>query len=510
MQLHKKYAVLVVLATLSEVALASESANQLFQNLDNSVGIGYNYTTMHSYNPNYAGNNVTTNSSNLALHLERLFDSNVWMAIDGSFAFKASQSGQDWAGFSSNTQSFGFPASISGKAGYSFNWSNVGLQVIPYAQIGRQLNYNGYAIFNNGFADSYLNQYAFGGRVEYVFVPSASIYFDQSIGYLQDPSNNAINLSSMNYVTQLGIKYNVTDYFQIAAQGMFSQTNLINANQISYDSVSYDYRNTNQYSLGGMLMFSYLYNHDQLFNKISDIANPSRSKYLTTAFDNSYSLGFGFLNAHNSYSSGSNGTIDSNVNYLNFNVTHEFDNQVWSQINAQLITSINQDNVPAGMVNSLTPTYIGFPGNVMLNNGYAFHPVDSFAVIPYLNLGVLMNMNSYNLRTNDSITSAISSDMYLQYGAGAKAEYAVNNFWQIYAEQLIANMHDRSSLDINAWRSTTSIGAVINPYSILQIGVKGFYDSINPTANTYSPQNNSYVPATQNSLGMQFDIGLRY
>lgn len=487
--------------------------NQLFQSMDNSVGIGYSYNSLHAYNPDYADNAITTNSSNLNLHLERLFDSNVWMAIDGDFVSKASQHGQDGAGFSTNIQSFGFPASISAKGGYSFNWNDLGLQIVPYVQLGRQLNYNGYDVFNNGFTSSYYNQYALGGRVEYVFVPEASVYLDQSIGYLQDPNNTVTNLSAMNYVTQLGVKYNATNYFQVALQGMFSQTNAINANQLSYDPITYDYKNTNQYAFGGMILFSYLYNHDQLFNKLANpisAPNVATSVYRTTLFDNNYSLGYGFLSAQNQYKSGNSPTINSNVEYLNFNVTHEFDNQVWSQINAQLITSISQNNVPSSRLNNIIPTYIGFPGSVITNNGYAFHAGSDFAVIPYADFGILMNMNSYNLRSNTSLTNALSSDMYLQYGGGTRAEYVVSDFWQIYADQLFAAMHDRSTLNLNAWRSTTSLGVVINPYSILQFGIKGFYDSINPTGNTYSNLTDTYVPATQNSLGLQFDIGLRY
>lgn len=514
MKIKKIILGLFVTSLFPSILYADESDNQLFQNFDNSIGLGYSYTSMRAYNPDYSGNNMTTNSSNLALHLERLFDNNIWMAIDGNFAFKASQSGQEWAGFSTNTQSFGFPASIFAKGGYSFSWSKIGLQVIPYAELGRALNYNGFAVSNDSFSGSYLNQYAIGGRLEYIFLPEASIYLDQSIGYLQDPngSNSSINQSAMNYTTLLGLKYNITKYFQVLAQGMFSQTNLINSNQIGHDTVSYDWRNTQQSNFGGMLMFSYLYNNDQLLSKFTGNSTTTLStpKYLTTMFDNSYSLGMGFLNSNNYYKSGNNPTINSKVNYFNFNVTHEFDSNVWAQINAQLMNSITQDNIQAGRVNASTPTYIGFPGNVTSNVGYAFHGGDNFTVVPYGNLGIIMNMNSYNVRNNSSITNAISKDMYLQYGGGARAEYAFNNMWQIYADQLLAGMYDRSPLGINAWRSTTSLGAIINPYSILQFGLKGFYDSVNPTGNTFDAKSNSYVPANQNSLGMQFDIGLRY
>jgi hypothetical protein len=230
---------------------------------------------------------------------------------------------------------------------------------------------------------------------------------------------------------------------------------------------------------------------------------------LLAAFDNSYSVGMGWVNSTNSYKGGSAPNIGSSMNYLNFNVGHLFENNVWANINAQLVNNISQTNIPAGRINSSVPTYIGFPGNVTFDVGYGFQ-AENFQIIPYADAGLIMNMNSYNVRTNTNIMNAISQDMYLQYGFGGRAEYAINNFWQIYADQLIAGMDDRSSLGINAWRSTSSLGVKINPVSKLQLGLKGFYDRITPSGDAYSASSNGYVPAQQSSLGMQLDIGLRY
>lgn len=499
------------------IQTAQASENGLFQGLDNQIGLGYSYNTLHAYNPNYSGSNVDTSSSNLNLHLEQLFDSNVWLAVDGSFAFKANQNSPGNVGFSDNTQEFGFPASISAKGGYSFNWikDNQGIQVVPYLTIGRMLNYNGMSIAQNTFTQSYLNLYGGGARVEYAFAKDASIYFDQSIGYLQDPNSaNAgeYNQSSMSYTSLLGIKYNVTPYFQIGLQGMFNQTNLIDTS-VGYNPITYSYQNTAQSSFGGMLNFAYLYNNDQLMSNLTSGGSSSSSSTipnsLLAAFDNSYSVGMGWVNSTNSYKGGSAPNIGSSMNYLNFNVGHLFENNVWANINAQLVNNISQTNIPAGRINSSVPTYIGFPGNVTFDVGYGFQ-AENFQIIPYADAGLIMNMNSYNVRTNTNIMNAISQDMYLQYGFGGRAEYAINNFWQIYADQLIAGMDDRSSLGINAWRSTSSLGVKINPVSKLQLGLKGFYDRITPSGDAYSASSNGYVPAQQSSLGMQLDIGLRY
>ena len=500
-------------------AFASEE-NALFQGLDNQIALGYSYNSLYAYNPDYAGPNVTTTASNLNLHLEQLFNSNVWLAIDGSFTFKANQNAPGGAGFSDNTQEFGFPASLSAKGGYSFNWggnSTQGFQVIPYLTIGRMLNYNGMSVSQNTFTQSYLNMYGGGARLEYAFARDASIYLDQSIGYLQDPNANTSDVydqSAMSYTTLLGIKYNVTPYFQVGLQGMYNQTNLIDTS-VGYNAITYSYQNTAQTSFGGMLSFAYLYNNDQLMSSLSNMGSGSnRSQALNSllaAFDNSYSLGMGWVNSTNSYKGGSAPSIGTSSNYIDFNVAHLFENNVWANIDAQLINNISQTNIPAGRVNASVPTYIGFPGSVTIDAGYGFQAFDSgFQVIPYANLGVIMNMNSYNIRSNSSIMNAISQDMYLQYGLGGRAEYAINDFWQIYADQLLAEMNDQSSLGINAWRSTSSLGVKINPVAQLQLGLKGFYDIITPNGDAYNTSTNSYMPAQQNSMGVQFDIGLRY
>ena len=510
--LMKKNSLYLAIFLLSNVTIAYATENSLFQGLDNQIGLGYSYNSIHAYNPDYSGPTVITASNNLNLHLEQLFNNNVWIAVDGSFAFKASQNSPGGVGFSDNTQEFGFPASISAKGGYSFNWSHQtqGIQLVPYLTIGRMLNYNGMSIAQNTFTNSYLNLYGGGARIEYAFAPNASVYFDQAVGYLQDTNAGKAginNQSSMSFTSLLGVKYNVNRYFQVGLQGMFNQTNLINPGTIGYNPLTYSYQNINQYSYGGMLNFAYLYNNDQLMSSLLSSGNSSNniSNSVLAAFDNNYSLGWGWVNSTNSYKNSTSPNIASSVNYLNFNVTHLFDNNIWATINAQLINNVSQTNIPSGRVNSSVPTYIGFPGNVTFDVGYGFQAFDSgFQIIPYANAGVIMNMNSYNIRTNENIMSAISQDMYLQYGIGGRAEYVVIPQVQIYADQLVAGMQDQSPLKANAWRSTSTLGIIYNPWDRLQFGVKGFYDLINSNATS------STYALNQNSLGAQFDIGMRY
>lgn len=482
--------------------------NSLFQNMDNQIALGYNYSQAKTFNPDYSPLTYTTNSSALALHLEQLFDNNLWFAADGSFIFQGSQTGPD-NGFSNNIQMLGMPASIAGKIGYSFNFP-FGLQIVPYASLGRQLNYNGITVAQNGFVNSYYNYYGGGIRLEYVFVPGASIYADQGIGYLSDSNSGNppnINQDAMSYTSALGVRYNLFSQFQIAAQANYNYINLLNQS-IGYDPYTFNHQNTAQNTWGGTLYFAYLFSPESgAYNR--SITNGTVNSELA-GFDNNYSIGFGIANSTNRYSGGGNPAIGSNVGYWNFAVSHLFENNVWANLNAQLMNNISQSNIPSGFTNSHVPTYIGFPGNVVTNIGYAF-PLSSVPAqfIPYANAGVVMSINSYNIRQNSSIMNAISHDMYLQYGLGGRAEYIVLPELQLYADQLFAGMEDRSSLGANAWRSTSSLGLNYNPWSRLQLGIRGYYDYISPTAGA-SGSNGTYYALNQTTLGAEFSVGIRY
>lgn len=493
--------------SVSSPAIAGE--NSIFQGIDNQIALGYNYSKTTTFNPNYSQLQYTTNANSLALHLENLFDNNVWFAADGSFMFSGNQTGPGGDGFSTNIQMLGMPASIAGKVGYSFNFPTIGLQIIPYASIGRQLNYNGVTVSQNGFINSYYNYYGGGARAEYIFTPRASVYLDQGIGYLSDPQgngNSTINLDAMSYTTTLGVRYNLFSQFQIAAQANYNYINLLNQN-IGYDPLTFNHQNNTQSTWGGALYFAYLFSPES-GSSSSSYRNSANSEL--AGFDNNFSIGFGTAHSNNSYSGGNNSTITSDVGYWNFAISHLFENNVWANINAQLMNNISQSNIPSGLTNSLVPTYIGFPGNVQANVGYAF-PLSSVPVqfIPYGNAGVMMSINSYNIRQNSGIMNAISQDMYLQYGLGGRAEYVVIPQLQFYADQLFAAMQDRSPLNANAWRSTSALGLIYNPWDRLQLGVKGYYDYISPTGST-SNGNGSYYALNQSTLGAEFSVGMRY
>ena len=493
-----KPCLVTVLISLNSLALAEN----LFQGLDNQIGVGYGYTSTTTYNPSFSGTQNTTTSSSANFHLEQLFDNNIWLASNASFVVKAQQTGPSGIGI----QELNFPTSLNLKGGYSFKWStaNHGLEVIPYLTLGRSLNYNGLTIPQNGFVASYYNLYGGGVRLEYAFVKNASVFFDQTLGYLNDPSTNEYNLSAVSYNSILGIRYNVSDHLQLGAQASFNQTNLANAGSIGYSPQTFNYLNTAQSSYGGLISLAYLFDHGG-----SGSGGGSRNELLA-AFDNNYSFGIGIANSQNSYLSGTKPVIATNLTTFNLAATHLFENNVWANLNGQLINSLSQTNTGSGFVNSHVPTYNGFPGNAQANVGYAF-ALNAAAVqfIPYLNGGILMNINSYTLRSNSSLIEAISHDMYLQYGLGARAEYAINNYIQIYLDQMLAELNDQSTLGINGWSSNSQLGARFNVWDKLQLGISGFYTQFTPSGNTTSSTGVNYA-AAQQTLGTQFSIGIAY
>lgn len=505
-----KTSLITILAILQSFVFAQTTDdgedNLLFQNLDNQISLGYSFTSLNAYNPQFSSINQTTNTSAIDVHVEQLFDSNVWLFIDGSFMFNANQTGNNGFGFLNSTQAFGMPGSVTGKGGYSFNWSEIGLQVVPYLTTGVILNYNGASFPYSGFSSSYYVLYGGGARVEYAPTPVFSVFFDQMIGYLNDQGTSNVNQSAMNYVSVLGVKYNVTDAFQIGLQGSISQLNT--TGNIGTDTANLLYRNTNQTSYGGLISFAYLYGdkHGQSVDQYENYFDAQLAH-----FDNSYSIGYGFLRSTNSYSGGSLPTINSDINTINVEFSYLFQNDIWARLNGSIMTAINQANMPSGAAASVTPIYSGFPGDVMFNLGYAFtFPETHMHLIPYLNGGVDANINTYNVSKSTSLSQILSHDLYLQYGAGARFEYAPTQKWFVYLDQLFAGLNDRSPNNVNAWRSTTTLGTKYNITRSVMFGVDGFYDIITPNSSTYNPSAGINYALKQNTLGGILNVGVNY
>lgn len=498
---------LTALLGFASSAYAVETAVDMsqFQAFDNQVSVGYGYNSSTLSNPNNSYIQQTSNNQSINLNVEHLFDNHVWFDVNGSFTFSTSQSGTN-LGFLNNVQNLAFPASLTGKVGYSFPIAQApGLQLIPYATTGRVLNYNGVTVPSVGFTNSYYNLYGFGGRAEYVVNDSLMVYFDQAMGYLDDQSGAPVNLSAWTYNSALGLKYNMTPTFQLGIQGTYNQTNVASSTA-GYDSVTYTSRNVYQSSVGGLFSLGYAYDGRGAKTSLwaDDYANGGFSY-----FDNVFSLGYGYAQSNTS-GSGSYQGIATSINYIDLNVQRLFLSGIWVDLDGQLITSITQSNTSASPYNDYAPTYLAYPGSATVSLGYAVPVVrDMVQVIPYLNGGLVMNVNSYTITQNQSISSQLSRDTYYQYGGGAKVEYMLNKQFQFYFNQLFAGLSDQSGLGLGLWRSTSTLGSQYNVYGPLQLGLGLYYDQLSPTG---SPSASISQPVflNQSTVGGLFSVGLRY
>lgn len=476
--------------------------NQMFQNMDNMLSIGYGYTHNTAYNSHNLAAAEKTQFNSINLHLEELFSKNFWLAIDGGFTFKAN-SNSDYVTIG-QIQYLGIPANLTGKAGYSINSNRFGIAITPYLSSGIILNYNLVTIPNNGFSSSYYTLYGGGARIEYIPVSHLSIFFDQLIGYLYDNASSNLKLNAIDYNSTIGIKYNITNHLQTNIQAGFNQITIlpytINSNNIGFQN-----NNNNQTSYTIMASVAYL------FNKTDDHALHNYFNQVLAKFDNTYSIGYGIAASKNAYSSGVLPTINGSNAFLNVEFMHLFDNNIWTRINGEIITHQSQSNTSSKGIAKLAPTYIGTPGSANINAGYAITSTKIDAqIIPYLNAGIIANINAYNAEESAKISYILAHDFLSQYGAGFRTEYAVNSRFQLYFDQLFAKLNDYSIMGLRAWRSTSTVGGKFNITKNFWLGLNSFYDSINPTSTIYNPAANINYAAKQTVIGGLLSIGVNY
>lgn len=470
-----------------------------FQNFDDQISLSYGYSSSKLTNANNSYITQSSYNQTLGLDVEKLYDNHVWFNVNGSFDIKTTQSNNNQP-FIGSVQNLGFPASLTGKVGYSFPIVNR-LQIVPYATTGLMLNYNGVNIPEVGFNNSYYYLMGGGAFVEFIAIEDKlSFYFDQKIAYLADQSGITYNQDAMNYVSTLGLKYNAGDKVQLGLEGSYNQISLLNANA-GFDPVTYSSRNNNQSTWGGLLSIGYLY--DKKNNTASNTGNIAAIDDSFRDFDNVYSLGYGYSVSHNS-------NVKTNLNYLELDINHLFDNQVWLNLNGQLATNISQVNAIDTRYSNYAPTYLTYPGSATTSLGYAFVLIDDkLQLIPYANAGIVMNINAYTISENQSVSEQLAKDMYFQYGAGGRLEYTLNQDFQVYYDQLFAGLSDRSGLGLGLFKSNSVIGINYHVYEPLQVGFALNYENLSSTG-TPSSQVPQPVLLNQSTFGGLISLGLRY
>lgn len=201
-------------------------------------------------------------------------------------------------------------------------------------------------------------------------------------------------------------------------------------------------------------------------------------------FDNQISIGMSFSQA--TLSNGAQQQTLQQSQFMSLDAEHLFNNGVWANLNAYMMTSTNSLGNQAlgtgqgyGQPASQEPNVGGFNAKV----GYSF-PFDiadqKFMVTPYGIGGRNTNLAMASILANSY--SNVTNDYFLTAGLGVKAQYIVNKYVNVYLDQAWAYNWDQSAplygiMPQNNQVFTTTLGAKYNVWEQLQLGVALFYNN---------------------------------
>ena len=228
-------------------------------------------------------------------------------------------------------------------------------------------------------------------------------------------------------------------------------------------------------------------------------------------FDRQYSLGVGATSGN--LTNGQNGQVN-NSEYVNLEIERLFNVGVWLDINANLLTYYSQAVDPAVTVTGNTTGSQANFGGINVKVGYAF-PIyeDKLLLTPYGTIGRNTNISSYTMAYN-SPTTNLTQDYFWSVGAGARLEYRINNYIDLYLDQnAIYNASQAPTVQSvpanNNYTYTTTLGSKFNVYRNLQLGAQAFYTNYYFTNSLTTPSyGNALVP--QSSVGGLISVGLTY
>lgn len=225
-------------------------------------------------------------------------------------------------------------------------------------------------------------------------------------------------------------------------------------------------------------------------------------------FDNQVSLGMTFTQG--TLSNGANNQVLEQNQFMNLDVEHQFDNGLWGNLNAYLMTSTNSLGSKAtgtgmgyGMPTSQNPAIGGFNAKV----GYSFPAAQTFMITPYAILGRNTNLAMSTILANGQANA--TNDYFLTAGLGARAQYVINQYIDLYLDQSWTYNWDQSAplygvMPQNNQVFTTTLGAKFNVWKQLQLGVGVFYNNYQYNAsapNTTTLQGGSIVNGGNGSNG---------
>lgn len=481
-----------------------------FQDFDNQASINFIYSNTKLSNLTNSNTTQSYNNTLLGLTIEKLFDNNLWLNINGNFTIANNLSNGANLAFLNNTQTIGLPSSLLFNVGYGFNIIDNYLQIIPFLNIGKVLNYNGVTL-PGGINNSYYYQYGLGGKLEYRINSNFLLYYEQEFAYLDDKSSTDLDLSAINSSSKVGVKINIPANLQLGLGTFYNYYQILDSS-INFDNTTFTNRNLLQSQLGVNLYIGYNYNNH--FNDISAFEKLNNFAFLE--LDNNMLIGLAFGQS-NSSNSVNNNTINSTISFIDLGVNHLFENGILLDLEAQLFNNIyqssNNNSFSPSKSNFYTPTYIGYPGNVNVNIGYLFPVISNvLAIAPYFNGGVLMNVNSYTIVNSQNLTYQLSHDFYYQLAFGGKLEYIFAREWQFYINQLFGILKDNSGFSLDLYKSASVIGIKWNIVSNLLLDMSFFDNFLLPQNNNseYNKQLNQSFNLHQNDYGIEFALGLTY
>ena len=236
-------------------------------------------------------------------------------------------------------------------------------------------------------------------------------------------------------------------------------------------------------------------------------------------FDNQFNVGYGVTMGN--IVNGSNNQALVGTNYLQLDVERLFDNGIWFDLSAGLMTySTNYNSIAPGTA----PGLIGQNPNIANLNtkvGYAFPLVtDIVKITPYALIGrntnltanTLVNTTTIDPATGVGTTPNITQDYFYTTGLGGRLEYRINDKFSTYFDQSIAYNFDQSTsgnvysgANSSNWMFTSSANIKYNVTKQLQFGLNGFYSY--QMASGSMPSNQYQL---QQNLGGLISVGITY
>jgi hypothetical protein len=243
-------------------------------------------------------------------------------------------------------------------------------------------------------------------------------------------------------------------------------------------------------------------------------------------FDNQISIGAN-MNQMTLANGSGNHVLQQSQN-MNFDAERLFNNGVWANIDAYIMTSTNSLGNQAtgtGMGYGMPASQDPFVGGVNAKVGYAYPPLNfdnqSLLFTPYILLGRNTNLAMSAILANGQAN--VSNDFFYTAGLGLRAQYIVNQYINLYADQSWGYNWDRSGplngiQPQNSQLFTTTLGAKFNVYQQLQLGVALFYnnyqyDATAPATTTLTGGTASITPSVyqpQYSYGGALSIGMTF